>query len=254
MKKIERPIIGGISAEPNLDMVVGWLQSLKSDRINWYFDFFGHRLYSDTTTLESAYKEVYGCTREEYMKKILENYKKYKQARKELSEKTRRKNKKYLEKYRHMASNVFPKDKMDMFDDVMKLLNSYYMDFGMIEEKFKIYLEILIELNKEDYSLAKAEELFNNIKDRLITINFDILRTIKELSIHGEVLFDKLYDQEKDEELKSTKLEIPSLASSSMGNYVPLTEDEEAIRHDRTMTALYLASERFEKSITLKKN
>ena len=49
-----------------------------------YGDFNGHKLYSDTVTMDSAYTEIMGCTKAEFDKRQAEwreNYKKEEQAR-----------------------------------------------------------------------------------------------------------------------------------------------------------------------------
>ena len=76
MRKIEFPMIS--MGESNLDDIVNELQSIKNDDINYYYDFLGHRLYSDTVTLDSAYKEIYKLSRQEYREKLQEIYKIYK--------------------------------------------------------------------------------------------------------------------------------------------------------------------------------
>ena len=51
-----------------------------------YGDFNGHKLYSDTVTMDSAYTEIMGCTKAEFDKRQAErreNYKKEEQARKQ---------------------------------------------------------------------------------------------------------------------------------------------------------------------------
>ena len=63
--------------ELTLDDVVYALIQAKNDDFNYYYDFLGHILESDTVTLEDAYLEVYGMTREEYRKNLEKQYKKY---------------------------------------------------------------------------------------------------------------------------------------------------------------------------------
>ena len=64
MKKLE------IKAWESLDSVVDKLLMAKERGEQLYCDFEGHLLYSDTVTLEDAYKEVTGQTKEERSQEI----------------------------------------------------------------------------------------------------------------------------------------------------------------------------------------
>ena len=59
-----------ISNWQTLDAVVYLLQAYKADRHHVYCEFKGHRLDSDTVTMDSAYLEVCGKTKEEYEKEV----------------------------------------------------------------------------------------------------------------------------------------------------------------------------------------
>lgn len=53
----------------NIESVVYELLAAKARGEQVYGEFEGHKLYSDTITMELAYKEIHGCTKEEYEKK-----------------------------------------------------------------------------------------------------------------------------------------------------------------------------------------
>ena len=75
--KFEMPLFGMVDS--TLDYAVSALQSCKSDEIRFYIDFLGHRLYSDTVTLEGAYQEIYNMSREEYRESLREIYRQNKE-------------------------------------------------------------------------------------------------------------------------------------------------------------------------------
>lgn len=53
-----------------LDFVINYLIDAREKEQNIFIDFYGHKLYSSDVTVDSAYKEVCGCTREEFRNKI----------------------------------------------------------------------------------------------------------------------------------------------------------------------------------------
>lgn len=64
-----------VSIGANLDETIERLLEDKNKGIHTYCIFNDHALYSDTITVDSAYIEVLGCTREELEREILENKK-----------------------------------------------------------------------------------------------------------------------------------------------------------------------------------
>ncbi len=77
MEKLEMPLLITFAADNNLDDIVNALKVAKNDNVNFFFDFYYHRLYSDSVTLEDAYKEIYNMTKEEYqkmIKEVMDNY------------------------------------------------------------------------------------------------------------------------------------------------------------------------------------
>ena len=89
MKKRLLPYIDIVFFDVNLDNVINHLMNAKNDKINYYYDFFDVRLYSDTINEEDAYKSVYNMTREDYRKKLRDDYKSYLLMQKKLYEEER---------------------------------------------------------------------------------------------------------------------------------------------------------------------
>ena len=54
----------------NLESAVYQLLAYKARGESVYGEFNGHRLYSDTVTMDSAYIEVVGCTKEEHDRRL----------------------------------------------------------------------------------------------------------------------------------------------------------------------------------------
>ena len=71
-KKIELPI------GSNIDKAVNKLLEAKSRGESVYCEFNGHILYSDTVTMDSAYLEITGLTKEAHDKELEESSKNYK--------------------------------------------------------------------------------------------------------------------------------------------------------------------------------
>ena len=68
----------------NIESVVYDLLAAKARGEYVYAEFNGHKLYSDTVTMDSAYMEIKGCTKEEFDKKRAEwreSYEREEQAR-----------------------------------------------------------------------------------------------------------------------------------------------------------------------------
>lgn len=63
---IKRYAMIDIPCGSNIEDAVGKLLEYKTKGILACVDFNGHMLYSDTVTIDDAYKEIMGCTKEEY--------------------------------------------------------------------------------------------------------------------------------------------------------------------------------------------
>ena len=250
MSKRELPVIT-VSFQTigkNLDDVIKLLQSNKNDDINYYYDFHSHRLYSDTVTEESAYNEVYNMTREEYRKQLKESYEEHKRIKKERMMKLKKsfiesikEIKKELEedkkKIFDKARTIIPEDKMYIFDEV------YNKAFLFPSSDSYVYLDLLELLNREDYSLDEAKKIFKRIQPHIVLIDCLLLKSIKELSKYGYVLFDELYDEEKEKEAQRIRDEFVARFSKPIINKKwNSTEDELLTTYDRHKELTYQLS------------
>ena len=230
--------------ETTLDEVVEILHKCP----NSYFDFLGHELDSNIT-IEEAYQEVYGMTREEYRLEMKKSYEKHQKFMKELFDKIRREENEREERILNRAKEVIPEDQMDVYEKVYNLLwRIFYVDG---ENKNYEYLELIYYLNSDDYSLEEAEKRFKKIKTRYVDSNAYLLKSIKLLSKHGAALYDLLYDEDAVKRFEEAKAK---LASSFPKNLILLpethrkpTEEELLESYDRRLTAHRLLGYRLSK-------
>ncbi len=187
--------------ETNLDIIVKSLQSMKNDQYNYYFDFLGHNLESDTVTLEDAYLEVYGMSREEYRKKLKESYEAYKNHLSEQFRIHREENELRKQKIHDIAKGVIPEDKMPIFEEAYEILCIRHPLSETIQLEF---VEFIKYLNSSEFSLQEALAKYKRFIPRLTISNYDLLRCIKELSVHGSELYDILADEESVKRVKET--------------------------------------------------
>ena len=258
MEKIELPLLMTPRfGEFNLDDLVEELQAFKNDQVNYYFDFLGHVLYSDTVTLDSAYQEVYKMSKEEYQKDLKESYEKYKKAETEYWKEIKRKAVDKKEKIYSKVREVIPEDKIIYFDNIQRIL----LPHGIImsdDNKVDNFLELINELNKDDYSLELVNNLFNRIKSMYVFDNNELLKSIKELSKNGNVLFDELYDEKREREILDSIINVPSLIPSLSEEVineirVEPSINEQLISYDRKMTSMNHFGYTYSKRKELKK-
>ena len=67
-----------------LESAVYTLLAAKARGQHVWCEFSGHKLYSDTVTMDSAYLEVTGCTKKEYDQQLLEILEQYKKSMQEV--------------------------------------------------------------------------------------------------------------------------------------------------------------------------
>lgn len=213
----------------NLDSIVNYLQNSKNDEINYYYDFLGHRLYSDTVTIESAYQEVFDMTREKYRDMLEKQYQEMRKKREEIFEKSRKEALERKERIINLALEVIPVDKMQIFINVLPSIGDLY---PYDEDRAKCYLEIIKELNNDNYSLDKAKELFNSIKPFDTPGISSLLKSIKVLAKHGDVLFNEYHDviETAEQLINDMKKNKEQYILSSM-----LPETKITIDHDREL-------------------
>ena len=213
----------------NLDSIVNDLQDSKNDEINYYYDFLGHRLYSDTVTIESAYQEVFDMTREEYRDMLEKQYQQMKKIREEFFKKTREEALERKERIINLALEVIPEDKMQIFIDELPNIGDLY---PYNEERAKCYLEIIKELNNDNYSLDKVKELFTTIKPFDTPGISSLLKSIKVLAKHGDVLFNEYHDviETAEQLINDMKKNIENYINSPI-----LPEKKITIDHDKEL-------------------
>lgn len=115
-------------------------------------DFNGHELYSDTVTLNSAYMEITGRTKEEFDKAQEEWHKEYERQEREHKEKIPELSNFWIEE----GKKVLNKDKWEYWGKIVPIrLGDLY--HGM---ELEATLEIIKILNNNDFE--KAKETFEN--------------------------------------------------------------------------------------------
>lgn len=111
--------------------------------------FNGHKLYSDTVTMDSAYKEITGNTKKEFDDYIKKQNEEYQRQKQEHINSIPEKSKLWMEKGRE----VLDKSKWEFWDKIVPIrLNDLYQ--GM---ELKCCLDIVEILNKGTLEEAKKE-------------------------------------------------------------------------------------------------
>lgn len=113
-----------------------------------YGVFNGHKLYSDTVTLDSAYKQITGLTKKEYDEEIERQYEESERAREEHQGKIPELAKEYMER----ARKIISKDKWMRWDEIVPIrLHDLYEGWELEQ-----CLEVISKLNnKEDFECIK---------------------------------------------------------------------------------------------------
>ncbi len=241
MEKIEMPLLG-MCYPVNLDSIVDVLIRCKSDTFNYYYDFCGVKLYSDTVTLEDAYQEVYGMTREEYRIKLDKAYQKYLVEMEKLNKEMHEEYKASKDKIFKRALEVVGEDNMDIFNNVFNKLSSPFSNLN--EEIMNDFFNLIEYLNGDDYELETAKTMFRKIQPRGITDYNYVLKAIKVFAIHGDILFDELYDEEREKSfmegiaLLNKRHKIEPIIIPSTREY---TYEDELDSYDRRRTSMLLA-------------
>ena len=229
--------------ELTLDDVVYALIQANSDDFNYYYDFLGHVLESDTVTLEDAYLEVYGMTKEEYRKILKKDYETYEANLQKQFENNRREAALRNERIHERARNIIPEDKMEIFEQAYKLVKT--MNFYNINRE-EDFINLLEYLNSDDFSLDTAAEMFKNMTRRRtimdIIQNSDLLKCLRHLVKHGEELYGLLYSEEDEkrareslEKIRRNPIEIPTI--DIFPTRKP-TEEDRLNAFDRRITTL----------------
>ena len=107
------------------------------------------------------------------------------------------------------AKELVPEEHMDIMAKVYKILTGHYYVFR--ESKSYEYLDLLAYLNNDDYSIEEAEKMYKSIETKFVPDDAYLLKSIKLLSKHGDVLYDLLYDEEAVKRLKESVAKFRSL-------------------------------------------
>lgn len=114
--------------------------------------FNGHIFYSDTVTLDSAYKQIHGQTKKEYDEDRANFKRQYEKEQQEYLERIPELTECWIKKGRE----VLDKNKWDMWDDIVpKMLDDIYKD-GLLRN----CLDIVSLLNEDKFN--DAVEAINN--------------------------------------------------------------------------------------------
>lgn len=139
----------------NIEEAVTQLKSLSSLYNNLYKACFnGHWLYSDTVTLDSAYKEITGKIKEDFDAKVKEDQNNYEKLKREHEEKIPELTKKWIDE----GHKILDKDKWNRWDEIVPIrLRDLYQ--GM---ELKCCLDIINMINEsipyKDISIVFEEQ------------------------------------------------------------------------------------------------
>ena len=133
----------------NIEECVNDLLFLKKHNIKAFGIFNGHKLFSDTVTLESAYKEITGYTKEEYDKRIEEETNEYKKIQEDYEKQIPTETQYWIEE----GHKILDKSKWDYWDKIVPIrLNDLYhgMELGCCLEIIKILQNGTLEEAKRE--------------------------------------------------------------------------------------------------------
>ena len=117
-----------------------------------YADFNGHRFYSDTVTMDKAYKEITGKTKAEFDYMIKEQKDAWEEQKREHEVSIPKKTKYWREK----ARGIIKEDKLDHWDEIVPIrLKDLYQ--GM---ELECCLDLAVLL--KEGAFEKAKEMLNN--------------------------------------------------------------------------------------------
>lgn len=175
-----------LSAGCTIEEAVNELLYYKNKGIKVYGDFNGHKLYSDIVTIDSAYKEITGYTKEEYDAQNKKRIEAFQKQFEEDKEKAIQKIPFWIEE----GEKLFSKDKLCRWKEIVPIrANDLYHGFEL-----DCILEIEKILNKKTKtSFLHAKKIFerqghSGISYRLVYI------LIKEFCTDGDE-FAKYLDE-----------------------------------------------------------
>lgn len=137
--------------------------------------FNGHKLYSDTVTMDSAYREITGKTEKEYNDYLKKQHEEYEKQKQEHIDAIPYKSKIWMEKGRE----ILDKSKWELWDKIVPIrLNDLYQ--GM---ELKCCLDIVEILKKGTLEEAKKEIENQNHSGMSFGL---VCSMVKEFSPRGE--------------------------------------------------------------------
>ena len=119
----------------SIDEAVNELQKYKDEYV--YIHFNGHKLYSDTVTLDSAYKEVTGMTKQEYLDMLQKEKDDYERELREHQENIPN----LIEIWKQKGREILDEDRWQKWDEVVPIrLDDLYrgMELGACLDIVKI--------------------------------------------------------------------------------------------------------------------
>ncbi len=137
--------------------------------------FNGHKLYSDTVTLDNAFKEITGLSKAEYDQREEERIKRYKKQEEEHKQAIP----KLIETWKAKGREVLTEDKLELWDKIVPIrLNDLYrgMELGNC-------LDIIKILNNGTFEEAKKAIYDQNHSGMSFGL---ICSMVKEFSPRGE--------------------------------------------------------------------
>ena len=133
----------------DIDYVVNELLEYKENGKSVYVNFNGHKLYSDSVTIDSAYLEITGKTKDEFDEKQKEWFDKVNKEKQEHKAKIPELCKVWMERGR----DVLSEENWEYWDKIVPIrLNDLYR--GM---ELRNTLDIITSLNENDFNMAKEK-------------------------------------------------------------------------------------------------
>jgi len=133
----------------DIDYVVNELLEYKENGISVYVNFNGHKLYSENVTLENAYLEITGKTKEEFDSVLKYTVEKFRKESEEHESKIPELSKIWIDK----GKKVLSEDKWEYWSKIVPVrLGDFYrgMELGNT-------LDIISSLNENDFNMAKEK-------------------------------------------------------------------------------------------------
>lgn len=141
--------------------------------------FNRHKLYSDTVTIDSAYKEITGLTEKEYYEYLKRQHEEYEKQKQEYIVSIPDKSKIWIKK----GKEILDKDKWELWEKIVSIrLNGLYQ--GM---ELKCCLDIVKILNEGTLEDAKEEIENQGHSGRSLGL---VCSMVKEFSLRGQEFVD----------------------------------------------------------------